>query len=152
MLSRTAENLFWMGRYMERADATARLIEMGYRMAMLPGSNELDEWRSLYRRLARANGGEPDAGRRLLSWARRAGFREIISTASTWCYATPEARAWWSGVWSERIVSSAIAEQALASGHATEADLRRLADGWRAWGAAADGWFAVLHGEILCQA
>ena len=29
MLSRTAENLFWMGRYMERADATARLIEMG---------------------------------------------------------------------------------------------------------------------------
>ena len=37
MLSRTAENLFWMGRYMERADATARLIEMGYRMAMLPG-------------------------------------------------------------------------------------------------------------------
>jgi uncharacterized alpha-E superfamily protein len=47
MLSRTAENLFWMGRYMERADATARLIEMGYRMAMLPGSNEMEEWRSV---------------------------------------------------------------------------------------------------------
>ncbi len=26
MLSRTAESLFWIGRYMERADATARLI------------------------------------------------------------------------------------------------------------------------------
>ena len=47
MLSRTAENLFWMGRYMERADATARLIEMGYRMSMLPGSNEQEEWRSV---------------------------------------------------------------------------------------------------------
>jgi len=47
MLSRTAENLFWMGRYMERADATARLIEMGHRMAMLPGSNEMEEWRSV---------------------------------------------------------------------------------------------------------
>jgi thioredoxin reductase (NADPH) len=47
MLSRTAESLFWMGRYMERADATARLIEMGYRMAMLPGSNEQEEWRSV---------------------------------------------------------------------------------------------------------
>jgi len=47
MLSRTAENMFWMGRYMERADATARLIEMGYRMAMLPGSNEQEEWRSV---------------------------------------------------------------------------------------------------------
>jgi uncharacterized alpha-E superfamily protein len=56
MLSRTAENLFWMGRYMERADATARLIEMGYRMAMLPGSNELEEWRSV----AAASGSAPD--------------------------------------------------------------------------------------------
>jgi uncharacterized alpha-E superfamily protein len=56
MLSRTAENLFWMGRYMERADATARLIEMGYRMAMLPGSNELDEWRSV----AAASGSAPE--------------------------------------------------------------------------------------------
>ena len=60
MLSRTADNLFWMGRYMERADATARLIEMGYRMAMLPGSNEMDEWRSV----AAASGSAPDiAGR-----------------------------------------------------------------------------------------
>ncbi len=56
MLSRTAENLFWMGRYMERADATARLIEMGYRMAMLPGSNEMEEWRSV----AAASGSAPD--------------------------------------------------------------------------------------------
>jgi len=47
MLSRTAENLFWMGRYMERADATARLLEMGYRMATLPGANHADEWRSV---------------------------------------------------------------------------------------------------------
>src|ERR1700742_1024217 len=56
MLSRTAENLFWMGRYMERADATARLIEMGHRMAMLPGSNEADEWRSV----AQASGAAPE--------------------------------------------------------------------------------------------
>lgn len=47
MLSRTAEHLFWMGRYMERADCTARLIEMGTRMAMLPGAREHDEWRSV---------------------------------------------------------------------------------------------------------
>jgi uncharacterized alpha-E superfamily protein len=45
-----------MGRYMERADATARLIEMGHRMAMLPGSNEMDEWRSV----AAASGSAPD--------------------------------------------------------------------------------------------
>ncbi len=47
LLSRTAESLFWLGRYVERADSTARLIEMGYRMAMLPGSFAREEWRSV---------------------------------------------------------------------------------------------------------
>ncbi len=47
LLSRTAENLFWLGRYVERAGSTARLIEMGNRMAMLPGSYTSEEWRSV---------------------------------------------------------------------------------------------------------
>ncbi len=47
MLSRTAENLFWMSRYLERAESTARLIEMGQRMAALPGAWEREEWRSV---------------------------------------------------------------------------------------------------------
>ena len=49
MLSRTAGSLYWMARYVERTDATARLIEMGSRMAMLPGSRGRDEWRSVAR-------------------------------------------------------------------------------------------------------
>jgi len=49
MLSRTAENLFWMARYLERAESTARLITMGQRMAVLPGSAHRDEWRSVLR-------------------------------------------------------------------------------------------------------
>ena len=38
MLSRTASNLYWMGRYLERADFTARLIEATQRLASLPSS------------------------------------------------------------------------------------------------------------------
>jgi len=38
MLSRTASNLYWMGRYLERADYTARLIEATQRLAALPSS------------------------------------------------------------------------------------------------------------------
>jgi uncharacterized alpha-E superfamily protein len=49
MLSRTAENLFWMARYMERAESTARLLTMGQRMAILPGAHHRDEWRSVAR-------------------------------------------------------------------------------------------------------
>lgn len=55
MLSRTAENLFWMARYMERAEATARLLTMGQRMAILPGAHHRDEWRSVVRATGATN-------------------------------------------------------------------------------------------------
>ncbi|GII80516.1 hypothetical protein Sru01_54980 [Sphaerisporangium rufum] len=112
----------------------------------------LDEWLALYRRVARANGGEPDAGRRLLSWARRAGFTDVVASASVWCFADPADRAWWSGMWADRILDSAIAGHAVSAGLATRGDLERMSDGWRAWGAAEDGWFAIPHGEIICRA
>jgi len=49
MLSRTAENLYWLARYMERAETMARLLEVGYRMAMMPsaGDGYRNEWESL---------------------------------------------------------------------------------------------------------
>lgn len=113
---------------------------------------ELDRWLDLYRRAARANGGEPDAGRRLLAWARAAGFREVTATASTWCYATPEERDWWGGMWADRILESALARQLVDEGLATPADLRDISEAWRRWAGDGDGWFLVPHGEILARA
>jgi SAM-dependent methyltransferase len=116
-----------------------------------PLSPGLTEWVDLYRKVARHNGGEPDAGRRLLSWAREAGFTDVTAGASTWCYATPETREWWGGLWADRILYSPINAQAIEYGLATQADLERISAAWREWAAADDGWFAVLHGEILCR-
>lgn len=39
MLSRTADHLFWMGRYMERAENTARMLDVSRQTAMLPQSS-----------------------------------------------------------------------------------------------------------------
>lgn len=39
MLSRTAENLYWTGRYMERADFLARILEAAVRLAALPAKD-----------------------------------------------------------------------------------------------------------------
>ena len=36
MLSRTADHLFWMARYTERAENTARMLDVNYQAAMLP--------------------------------------------------------------------------------------------------------------------
>ncbi|WP_270934556.1 alpha-E domain-containing protein [Falsiroseomonas oryzae] len=49
MLSRTADSLFWMGRYTERAGNIARGMQVALRMAGLAGSlgGAHDEWRNL---------------------------------------------------------------------------------------------------------
>lgn len=120
-------------------------------MTWYPRVPELDEWLELYHRVARQNSGEPDAGRRLRSWALAAGFTDVTCTATAWCYATPEERTLWSDTWAERVADSSLARQAVDYGLATPADLARIADGWRAWNAAPDAWFAVLHGEILAR-
>ena len=76
----------------------------------------------------------------------------IVPSAGVWCYATPEDRAWWAGLWADRSVASNFAAQAIAHGLADEVGLELLADAWREWGKQPDGWFAVLHGEVLARA
>jgi ubiquinone/menaquinone biosynthesis C-methylase UbiE len=115
-----------------------------------PGSAQLQQWLRLYQEIARANGGEPDAGRRLPSWAQQAGFTRVDVSASAWCFATPDDRVWWGGLWADRITASAIARQAQRERRASAGELAAMAAAWRAWAAADDGWFAVLHGEIIC--
>ncbi|CAG7573755.1 methyltransferase family protein [Barrientosiimonas humi] len=117
-----------------------------------PRLPELDTWLDLYVRAARANGGEPDAGRRLLSWAHAAGLQQVEPSASVWCLATPEDRAWWGGMWADRIRTSAIATQLLDAGWATREDLEGISAAWRTWAADPDGWLIVPHGELLITA
>lgn len=112
----------------------------------------LERWRELYNEAARVNGGEPDAGRRLLSWAQEAGFGDIAPTVSSWCFATPETRDWWGRMWADRIVESALARQLVDSGMATTAELDDIASAWLDWAAAPNGWLAIPNGEILCRA
>jgi ubiquinone/menaquinone biosynthesis C-methylase UbiE len=120
-------------------------------MTWYPSAQGMDDWLDLYLRVARANGGEPDAGRRLKSWALAAGIQDITATSSTWTFATEDEREWWSGLWADRTLASAYAERATEGGHATTERLRAVSDAWRQWGRQQEGWFSVLHGEILCR-
>jgi ubiquinone/menaquinone biosynthesis C-methylase UbiE len=120
-------------------------------MVWFPDMPELERWRSLYRQIARQNGGEPDAGRALLSWASQVGFSALQPSASAWCFANDLDRAWWGGQWADRVQHSRFSEQALSSGIADDAELEALASAWRAWSHDPSGWFAVLHAEVLCR-
>ncbi|HUA95398.1 MAG TPA: methyltransferase domain-containing protein, partial [Acidimicrobiales bacterium] len=116
-----------------------------------PDDPVLDEWLALYHRVTAANGAEADAGRYLLGWVRAAGFSDAVATSSTWTFADPERRRWWGGLWADRVRLSAFADQARAYGLADDETLAQMADGWRRWAAADDGFFAVLHGEVVAR-
>ena len=65
MLSRTADNLYWIARNMERAETAARLLEVGARISLLPTAHGYrSDWDSLLRASGNAEGyaskyGEP---------------------------------------------------------------------------------------------
>ncbi|MFC3495014.1 class I SAM-dependent methyltransferase [Glycomyces rhizosphaerae] len=118
-----------------------------------PDSKGLTDWLDLYEEVARAGGGEPDAGRRLKSWALQAGFPEpsVEATSSTWTFANERDRTWWGDLWSARSLHSDFAKQAVSGGHATLEALQAISDAWKAWGQDEQSWLMIPHGEILCR-
>jgi ubiquinone/menaquinone biosynthesis C-methylase UbiE len=120
-------------------------------MLWYPRLPVLDEWRDLYEKVARANGGEPDGARHLHVWAREAGFTDVAISTSTWTYTSREERQWWGGLWADRTLKSSYGEAATSSGHATRDDLERIAGAWRDWAAHHDAWFCVVNGEVIAR-
>jgi uncharacterized alpha-E superfamily protein len=47
LLGRTANGLYWMGRYIERAENMARLVDAGLRLALTRTESATDEWTSV---------------------------------------------------------------------------------------------------------
>lgn len=114
-----------------------------------PADPVLDRWLELYRTVARANGGEPDAGRHLLGWVNDAGFARVDAGGSMWCFTTAEDRRWWGGLWADRMVQSDLATHLLDAGSTDAAELGDIAAAFRSWADDPDGWFGVPHGEVL---
>ncbi len=110
-----------------------------------PHDPVLDHWLRVYHQVARENGGEPDAGRRLMQWVRDAGFEHLHATASTWLYATPEARRAWAELWAERRL------QETGGKDVYEEDRPEIIEAFTRWAAEPDGWFAFIHGEVLAR-
>lgn len=116
-----------------------------------PEDRRLDRWREIYSAVARRNGADADAGRRLPAWVAAAGFSRLEVSSSNWTFADKEARVWWTGLWAERTVGSSFADQALEYGFSTRGELDQVAEGWREWCRQPDGLFLVVHVEVLAR-
>jgi ubiquinone/menaquinone biosynthesis C-methylase UbiE len=116
-----------------------------------PFDRLLDRWMDLYHDVCRRNGADADAGRSLPAWVRAAGFAEIEASSSTWTFADARDRAWWGELWAERMLESSLAEQAVAYGLSTREELSSIARSWRRWAEQEDGFFAVVHVEVIAR-
>jgi ubiquinone/menaquinone biosynthesis C-methylase UbiE len=116
-----------------------------------PGDPRLERWLALYHEVTARNGAQADAGRYLLGWVQRAGFDDVRASSSTWTFATDDDRAWWGGLWADRVLESSFAEQAVAYRLAEREELEVISGAWRAWAAQPDGFFAVVHCEVLAR-
>jgi SAM-dependent methyltransferase len=120
-------------------------------MSWAPASAGLERWQELYRRTARTNGGEPDAGRLLAGWAEEVGFAEVTASSSAWVYTSTEERAWWGAMWADRTLTPVYADRVRELGLADADALAEISAAWREWAVAPEGRFTVPHGEILCR-
>jgi ubiquinone/menaquinone biosynthesis C-methylase UbiE len=116
-----------------------------------PADPLLDRWMELYLAVTERNGHDACIGPRLMGVASEAGFGSVEVSSSTWTYADPEARAWWGGLWADRVRYSRFGEQALAYGLAGAEELASIAAAWLRWAAAPDAVFVVPHVEILAR-
>jgi SAM-dependent methyltransferase len=116
-----------------------------------PAAPGLDRWLDVYCAVAEANGGQPDAGTHLRAWALEAGFTSIEASATCWTYATDEERAWWGGLWADRVGATELGDRAVELGLATRDELDELAAAWHTWADVPDACFVVPHGEVLAS-
>jgi ubiquinone/menaquinone biosynthesis C-methylase UbiE len=116
-----------------------------------PGDRMLDRWLELYLEITRRNGHDARIGPRLAGVARQAGFSDIEVSSSTWTYADPETRAWWGGLWADRVRYSRVAEQAVSYGLSDADELEAIADAFIRWAEADYGVWVVPHVEILAR-
>ena len=118
-------------------------------MTWYPPSEGIDAWWALSNRVSHARGCNPHSGSYIHAWTEKAGFEktEIAKSAGTWCFSSPEERAYWGGSMAE---SSGFVNVAVEEGFATREEIEKTVEGWKRFVEDESGWYAVLHGEIVC--
>ena len=111
----------------------------------------IDLWLDLYHVLARRNGGEPDAGRKLGRWVAAAGFVDITISTDTWTYSTPDAIEGWRQLWKSRLLEARMGRDLISFGLADQREIEDMAAAFDRWATTRQPFFAFLHGEVVAR-
>lgn len=121
-------------------------------MAPSPGSPELVRFYELYHAVARRNGADADAGRRLAAWITEAGFVDLEVGAEVKVFADRASIENWGYSWADRTAHSSLAEQAVTYGLATPAEIEVLSRAWRTWADSPDAFFMYTNVHVVGRA
>lgn len=118
-----------------------------------------DDWLRIYRDAQRANGGDPECGRKLHALRPQAGFASndiIMHKPGTMTYGgvgpdAQEERDNCGNLWAERVGNpeSGLHQTALKNGYATEELLKEIAEAWKSWSVDEEACVLCLNTEII---
>lgn len=120
--------------------------------AWFPEHHGLDQWMSVYQKLTKANGAQPNAGRYLPGWARDAGFasEDVQFSWSVWNYQGEQGKVFGAS-WVDRALHSSYATGAKQHRFASDEDLVAISKAWDEWSRTDDRFIVIPNGEILCR-
>ena len=106
----------------------------------------------LWASVTRSGGSEPNAGRRLVAWAREAGFRreQLQVTATVEVYSSRERREFIASQLAGRLLQTEVGTKAVELGITTREEMESIADAWKIWIDDDDAYLGVTSTEILC--
>jgi hypothetical protein len=107
----------------------------------------------IFKKVMRSGGSEPNAGRRIIAWARETGFKreEFQVSAVVELYSTRPEREFIATRYYERLLFSEVGRKAEELGIATKEEMESVANAWKEWINDDDGYFAMPHTELLCH-
>lgn len=124
----------------------------GANFTLYPESPRLDAFFKLMFKVVAARGGDPNSGSYIHTLATKAGFdrQQVKCSAGSWCFSSPEERAYFGGSMAERCTSSGFVKIALDEGFATPEEMADYAQAWQDFVNDEYAWCGVFHGEIIC--
>ncbi|KAJ1017731.1 hypothetical protein NDA16_005050 [Ustilago loliicola] len=122
---------------------------------LFPCTETFQLWLDTASAIYRSTGAEPNAGRRLVSWALDAGYAagpdHITFSSSNQAYGGQPHAKFWGEMWAQRVAAEQWQKQALDTGKVTRQDVKKMEQDWLEWSNAPDGVFIMVCGEVLLR-